>query len=48
MTLLLRDQENIEKLNVELLSSDLVTLEDGTIKHNGLKLGSLIFSYIMR
>ena len=42
------DQENIEKLNVELLSSDLVTLEDGTIKHNGLKLGSLIFSYIMR
>ena len=42
------DRENIEKLNVELLSSDLVTLEDGTIKHNGLKLGSLIFSYIMR
>ena len=42
------DQENIEKLNVALLSSDLVTLEDGTIKHNGLKLGSLIFSYIMR
>lgn len=42
------DQENIEKMNIELIADNLITLEDGTIKHNGLKLSSMIFSYLMR
>ncbi len=42
------DQKNLEKMNIELLSADLITVEDGAIKHNGLKLSSMIFSYLMR
>ena len=41
------DYENIEKAKFELIESDLLTTEDGTIKHHTLKLSSLIFSYLM-
>ena len=41
------DYENIEKAKYELLESDLLTTVDGTIKHNSLKLSSIIFSYLM-
>lgn len=42
------DREEIEKMNIEIIENDLLTIEDGTIKHDGLKLGSIIFSYMMR
>lgn len=42
------DYENIIKHKFELLEDDLVTTQDGTIKHNSLKVSSVIFSYLMR
>ena len=42
------DYENIIKHNYELIEDDLVTVEDGTLKHNSLKVSSVIFSYLMR
>ena len=42
------DYENIIKQNYELLEGDLLTTADGTIKHDSLKLSSIIFSYLMR
>lgn len=42
------DYENIKKQKYELIEKDLVTTSDGTIKHNSLKLSSVIFSYLMR
>ena len=42
------DYENIKGKPYELIESDLVTTEDGTIKHNSMKISSMIFSYLMR
>jgi len=42
------DEEKIKEMKIELIKGKLITLEDGTIKHDGLKLSSLIFSYLMR
>ena len=42
------DYENMKKGKYEVLESDLLTTEDGTIKHDSLKLSSIIFSYLMR
>ena len=42
------DYENIKKRKFELIEDDLVTVSDGTIKHNSLKLSADIFSYLMR
>lgn len=42
------DYDNITKANYEILEDDLLTTEDGTIKHDSLKLSSMIFSYLMR
>lgn len=42
------DYENIKKAKYELIEDDLLTTVDGTLKHNSLKLSSLIFSYLMR
>ena len=42
------DYDNIKKGKYELLEDDLITTEDGTIKHDSLKLSSIIFSYLMR
>ena len=42
------DYENIIKHNYELIEEDLVTIQDGTLKHNSLKVSSVIFSYLMR
>ena len=42
------DYENIKNGKYELLEDDLLTTEDGTIKHDCLKLSSIIFSYLMR
>ncbi len=42
------DYAKLEKLNIELIESDLIVIEDNTLRHNSLKLSSLIFSYLMR
>ncbi len=42
------DHKNIKKHNIELIEADLFTTEDGTIKHDVMKLSSIIFSYLMR
>ncbi len=42
------DYENLKKMKVELIEDYLITVDDGTIKHNGLKVGSILFSYLMR
>lgn len=42
------DYENIEKMQVELIEDNLLTTLDNTIRHNSLKLSSIIFSYLMR
>lgn len=42
------DEERIKDMGIELIKGDLITLEDGTIKHDSMKLSSLIFSYLMR
>lgn len=42
------DYENINKGNYEVLEDDLLTTNDGTIRHDSLKLSSMIFSYLMR
>ncbi len=42
------DHENLKKLEVELIEDDLITVIDNTLRHDSLKLSSLIFSYLMR
>ena len=42
------DYKNIEKMQVELIEDNLLTTIDNTIRHNSLKLSSIIFSYLMR
>ena len=42
------DYENIKKGNYEVIESDLLTTSDGTIKHDSLKLSSIIFHYLMK
>ena len=42
------DYDELENINVELIESDLIVIEDNMLRHNSLKLSSLIFSYLMR
>lgn len=42
------DYEELDKIGVELIEDDLITIDDNTLKHDSLKLSSLIFSYLMR
>lgn len=42
------DYENIKKGKYEVIESDLLTTSDGTIKHDSLKLSSIIFHYLMK
>lgn len=42
------DKEELLKLGVEVLEEDLVTLEDGTIKYDSVKVSMVVFNYIMR
>ncbi len=42
------DHDNLENMNVELIEADMLTVIDGVIRHNSLKLSSCIFSYLMR
>ena len=42
------DYKELENIGVELIEDDLLTIDDNTLKHDSLKLSSLIFSYLMR
>ena len=43
------DYDEIEKIGVELIEDDLMIIDkDNTLKHDSLKLSSVIFSYLMR
>ena len=42
------DYENIKETGVELIEDDLIVVEDNILRHNSLKLSSIIFSYLMR
>lgn len=42
------DYDNIKKGDYELLEDDLLTIQKGSIRHDSLKLSSIIFSYLMR
>ncbi len=43
------DRKELSEMHVELIEDDLlIVAEDGTLKHNSLKLSSLIFAYLMR
>ena len=43
------DYKELEKIGVELIEDDLMIIdEDNTLKHDSLKLSSVIFSYLMR
>ncbi len=37
-----------ENINTELIEDDLLIIEDNMIRHNSIKISSLIFSYLMR
>lgn len=42
------DAAAIEDMGIELVEDDILSIQEGTIRHNGLKTGSIIFSYMMR
>ena len=42
------DYDNMKNAHYEVLEDDLLVTDDGTIKHDSLKLSSMIFSYLMR
>ena len=43
------DREVLDEMGIELIEDDLMIIDtDNTLKHNSLKLSSLIFSYLMR
>lgn len=42
------DEENLNNMHCEVIKSKLITTEDGTVKHDALKLSSIIFSYLFR
>lgn len=42
------DKDKIKELDVELIDEDLLVIDDHTLKHNSIKLSSLIIDYILR
>ena len=41
------DEPKLKKMNVKLIKDDLVIVEDDVLRHDSLKVGYLIFSYLM-
>ena len=42
------DRKKLKEIGVELIEEDLIVVENNILRHNSLKLSSLIFSYLMR
>ena len=38
------DYDELDKIDIELIDANLMTIDEDTLKHDGLKLGSIIFS----
>ncbi len=45
---ILIDYKELEELGTELIEDDLIVIEDNIIRHDSLKVSSLIFSYLIR
>ena len=41
------DREELKKIGVKLIEADLLRIKDNTIRHNGIKLGSIVVSYLL-
>ena len=41
------DENKLKKMNVQVIKDDLISIEDNLIRHDFLKVGYLIFSYLM-
>ena len=41
------DTETLEKMDVKVIAKNLINLDDGTLKHDTVKLGFTIFSYLI-
>lgn len=41
------DEDNVKEMGIELIKENLLTIENGTIRHDSLKLSSLIISYLI-
>ena len=46
-TPVLLDREEIEPLGAQIVEDDLLSLEDGSVRHDAMKTAFLIFSYLM-
>ena len=42
------DYDEVKNMGVELIEGDLIVIEDNRIRHNSLRLSSMVFSYLMR
>ncbi len=42
------DEKEVQSMGVELIEDDLVRVIDGVLRHDSMKLSSIIFSYLMR
>ena len=42
------DYEEIDKLDVELIEDDLIEIEDNMLRHDSMKISTVVFSYLMR
>jgi uncharacterized cofD-like protein len=41
------DENKLKKMNIELIKDNLISIENGFLRHDSLKVGYLIFSYLM-
>ena len=41
------DADKVKEMGIELIEENLLTIENGTIRHDSLKLSSLIISYLI-
>lgn len=41
------DENKLKKMNIELIKDNLITIENNYLRHDSLKVGYLIFSYLM-
>ncbi len=42
------DREVLKEINIELIEDDLMVITDELIRHNSIKIASIVFSYLMR
>ena len=41
------DENKLKKMDIELIKDNLISIENGFLRHDSLKVGYLIFSYLM-